>query len=574
MLASGITDPGIQGLPSNDGLSKKLLDNNDSSQSTELNDSTNVDSKIEKNKATRADLVTLKFYDKENWLEEFCEVLFKVKERGSSIKLELYYGLIHFISCLYVLAVAPQQMIKADYKPLQTVTAVGLTSGVGCIVGGLFINLPFVLAPPTVISIFISVYLQSNGMGPAQGNAAVIYSGIALMALFYRPLGQFIAKLIPLPIQVGTALGVGMMTVLAGALEVKLVVPGDYTLLEFGPMTNEMIISLTGFVFICVALHYHVKGAFCIALITCSLLYFIVENDWPPSVYSKPTIEPLQYDSSHPNMIYLTLDLIFLYILYLNGLISAFSELADLKKEDGTTPRARWFYIVAGAATVISGLFSSVPILISPESSAGIKAGAKTGMSTVVCGILFILSVLVFAPLFEYVPAAGTSPLLMMVGVVLFQDVNRVNWRDIEDAAPAFVVLFFIPFTYSIINGISLGYLVYIIIGFFTGSLFIRFKEILFFYIPSARQWKFLKVPPLDDEASVLTDSKSYGSGFSSGGGGGSSTSVRESRRRSMSKTLDLECGMISGDVNNLSHLQFYNRESLRSIDHVSLSAR
>jgi hypothetical protein len=170
-----VIDSNIQSLPQNEGLSKKLLDSRSNSDSPTA--SADPQFKSERQKPTRADLVTLEFYDKENWIEDFCEVLFKVKERGSTIKMEIYYGLIHFISCLYVLAVAPQQMVKADYKPLQTVTAVGLTSGVGCIVGGLFINLPFVLAPPTVISIFIAVYLQSNGMGPAQGNAAVIYSG-------------------------------------------------------------------------------------------------------------------------------------------------------------------------------------------------------------------------------------------------------------------------------------------------------------------------------------------------------------------------------------------------------------
>jgi hypothetical protein len=80
-----------------------------------------------------------------------------------------------------------------------------------------------------------------------------------------------------------------------------------------------MVICLTGFVFICVALYYHVKGAFCIALLGCSLLYFCVSGDWPPSVYSSPTVEPLQYDDSHPLTAYLTFDLLFLYILYLNG---------------------------------------------------------------------------------------------------------------------------------------------------------------------------------------------------------------------------------------------------------------
>ena len=169
-------------------------------------------------------------------------------------------------------------------------------------------------------------------------------------------------------------------------------------------------------------------------------------------------------------------DLIFLYILYLSGLIPTFTDLSGLQRPDGTTPRGRWFFIIAGVMTILSGLFTSAPILISPESSAGIKAGAKTGLSTVVCGLLFLLTIF-FSPVFRAVPAAATSPILMMIGIILFQDVNRINWKDMEDAATAFVVVFFIPFTYSIINGVVIGYVVYIIMCIFTGTLRKRFIE-------------------------------------------------------------------------------------------------
>lgn len=108
------------------------------------------------------------------------------------------------------------------------------------------------------------------------------------------------------------------------------------------------------------------------------------------------------------------------------------------------------------------------PILVSPESAAGIKAGARTGLSTVVCGILFGISVF-FWPLFKAVPAAGTAPLLIIVGVVLFNNVKRVDWTEMKNAVPAYCVLFFIPFTYSILRGVAFGYVVYIFITLFTG---------------------------------------------------------------------------------------------------------
>jgi AGZA family xanthine/uracil permease-like MFS transporter len=102
--------------------------------------------------------------------------------------------------------------------------------------------------------------------------------------------------------------------------------------------------------------------------------------------------------------------------------------------------------------TIASGLLSSAPILVSPESASSIKEGAKTGLSAVVAGVLFLIASL-FSPIFEHVPGAGTSPILIMIGVILLQNVARIDWRNITNAAPAFVVLFYIPFTYSIIQG-------------------------------------------------------------------------------------------------------------------------
>ena len=104
-------------------------------------------------------------------------------------------------------------------------------------------------------------------------------------------------------------------------------------------------------------------------------------------------------------------------------------------------------------------MFTGVPILLSPEGAAAIKEGAKTGLSTIVCGILFLLSAF-FAPVFESIPSAGTAPILMMVGALLFQNVSRIEWGSITESVPAFVVLFFIPFTFSLIEGILIGYTV------------------------------------------------------------------------------------------------------------------
>jgi len=188
------------------------------------------------------------------------------------------------------------------------------------------------------------------------------------------------------------------------------------------------------------------------------------------------------------------MDLAFLYILTLNGLSRSMSDLAHLTKEDGTIPRGRWLFVVCGVATIFSGFNSGPPIIISPESAAGIKAGAKTGLSTLVCGILFAIATF-FGPLFADIPAAGTAPLLLMVGVLLFQNVKRIDWHEVQYSVPAFCTLFFIPFTYSILRGVAFGYVTFILLGFFTGNLYQDTYALLRAYSPVKVMEEVKKAP-------------------------------------------------------------------------------
>jgi AGZA family xanthine/uracil permease-like MFS transporter len=416
------------------------------------------------------------FWRKENWLAELCEILFKVKSRGSSIQLELYFGVIHFVSCSYALVVIPQQLVKAGYSSRESVVTTAICSGLGSILCGLVANLPFVIAPPTVVSIYLVVFLREETLNYMHGNAAVIASGAVLMLFGYKPLTNLVGKLIPLPIQVGTAVGIGLLTALAGALEIKLVQSGQYTMLTRGVVSPEVVIAISGVVMISAAIHYHVRGAFCLGLICCTLAWWVYTGEWPDQVFSMPAVNVTNFSGFTAEFTPpLAGDMVFLYVLYLSGIITSLSELGKLSEQgrdgaDAHAPRTRWVYVISGLMTVISGFLCGPPILISPESAAGIKAGAKTGLSTLVCGCLFLVSVY-FADVFQHVPHAGTSPVLLMIGTLLFQNVNRIDWTDIKDAAPAFCVLFFIPFMYSVVEGVTVGYYVYLLVGLFTGDL-------------------------------------------------------------------------------------------------------
>jgi len=447
-------------------------------------------------------------------LEEKLTIWFELKERETTISLEVLTGVVQFVGCLYVLPVCSSQMRSAGYSKSASLTATALSISFGCIVASYFTNLPFVIAPPTSVSIFLSVSVQQSELSPQSGDLAVILSGIALLLIgVYKPLAQFIARLIPSSIQAGTQVGIGLITALAGAVELGLVVRGKYTILELGPLTAQLAIGLIAVVIIGVAMHFHFKGAFVLGLFFGSVVYWSWADQWPLAFASLPQFEFMQECSINWTLLGLVFNLTFLYILALNGLARSLSDLAEITNENGSIPRGSWLFIMCGAATVFSGLLGGPPILISPESAAGIKAGARTGLSTLIAGVLFGSSVF-FTPFFAHVPAAGTSPLLLLVGMLLFQNVSRIKWKSTRESLSAFFVLLLIPFTYSVICGIGFGYAVYVVVGCFSGELIRDVRKFVVDYSPWQDASMFIGALPTEEDEAESVD-----------GGGGRSES-------------------------------------------------
>lgn len=417
-------------------------------------------------------------------LRESLEFHFQLSDRGTTIEKELYAGFVQFVSCIYILPVVSRQLESAGYHRAQLVIATATVCAMGCILSSYTTNLPFVVAPPTSVSIFLAVALQRNKQTREQGDTAVVLSGLCLLLIgVFRSASRFVTRLIPDSIQASTAVGIGLITALAGAIEIGLVVQGDYTLLAMGEITPAILIGGVALLTIAVSQHYHFKGSFILGLAVGSSLYWLYDpSSRPTAIAAFPRFDLDTEFGINSNILFLVCNLIFLYILTLNGLARSFSDLAGITNEQsGTIPRGNWLFIICGITTILSGLLSGPPILISPESAAGIKAGARTGLSTLVAGLLFFVSIF-YSPLFSQIPASGTSPLLFLVGMVLFQNVARINWSQPRESISAFFVLLLIPFTYSIICGVSFGYIVFVAVGLLTGDAWTDLRRLLDFY--------------------------------------------------------------------------------------------
>lgn len=172
-------------------------------------------------------------------IASILEDIFHIEERGSTIRNELFCGVVHFFACMYVIPVIPGQMAKAGYHIINFATACSAMSALGCFLAGFLTNLPIVVSPLAAVSVFVSVYLRSYNLSPHVGNLAVVYAGVCLTILgLLRPLTMLFYKLIPTCIQIALGISIGFLVALAGAVEVGLVVRGTYSILDMGQITH------------------------------------------------------------------------------------------------------------------------------------------------------------------------------------------------------------------------------------------------------------------------------------------------------------------------------------------------
>eukprot|EP01040_Poterioochromonas_malhamensis_P015317 gene15317-17128_t len=417
-------------------------------------------------------------------LEDFFECI----RCGSSVELEFFAGLINFFSCTYVLAVVPPQMATAGYDSQTSAAVISLITGLGSIFCGIVTNTPLIVAPTTAVSIYFVSNLQQYSLSAHDGNMVVAYVGIAIVLLgIIGPLARLISKLIPNYIQIGTTVGIGLITSLSGYQEIGIVEQGRYTLLSVGKITDEICIAISGLIVIAILVYYHSKVAYLIGIIWGTFFWWTSQNLWPTEWASAPTFTGDFFGAiTNTDGILFTFEMIFLIILTLFGLAKALCALADISPTYEAIPKGRILLIVVGIANIVSGLMYGPPIILSPECASGIKAGGRTGLSACVAGILFLLSIF-FAPLFTSIPAAATSPVLIMIGMILFQNVKSIEFSTKYGIA-AFVCLTLIPFTDSIIAGIGFGYVTFTIISILNGDAKGWIKMFFKFYFPSSSE--------------------------------------------------------------------------------------
>lgn len=408
--------------------------------------------------------------------ENMLERLFKLSENKTSFRTEVLAGVTTFLTMCYIIIVNPMILSETGMDHGAVFVATCLAAAIGCFVMGLIANYPIALAPGMGLNAFFT-YSVCLGMGVPWQTAlgAVFVSGLVFIAISLFKIREAIVNAIPMSLKLAIGGGIGLFLALIALKNAGIIVDNPATLVGLGDLKQpSVLLALFGFLMVVVMHHFKVRGSIIISILVLTAISAAMGlSEFKGVVGAVPSIAPTFMQMDFEGLFTASLiGVIFVFFLVdlfdSTGTLVGVSHRAGLLK-DGKLPRLKKALfadssaIVAGAAL---GTSSTTPYI---ESSAGVAAGGRTGLTTVIVGLLFI-ACLFFAPLAQSVPGFATAPALLFVGVLMIQGIVHIDWNDITEAVPAFLTIVFMPFTYSIADGIAMGFISYALIKLLTGQ--------------------------------------------------------------------------------------------------------
>ena len=404
------------------------------------------------------------------------ERLFKLSENKTTFRTEILAGVTTFLTMCYIIIVNPMILSETGMDHGAVFVATCLAAAIGCLVMGIVANYPIALAPGMGLNAYFT-YSVCLGMGvPWQtALAAVFVSGIIFIAISMFKIREAIVNAIPMSLKLAIGGGIGLFLALIALKNAGVIVDNPATLVGLGDLKQpSVLLALLGFLMVVVMHHFKVRGAIIISILVLTAISAALGlSEFKGVVGEIPSIAPTFMQMDFEGLFTASLiGVIFVFFLVdlfdSTGTLVGVSHRAGLL-QDGKLPRLKKALfadssaIVAGAAL---GTSSTTPYI---ESSAGVAAGGRTGLTAVIVGLLFI-ACLFLAPLAQSVPGFATAPALLFVGVLMIQGIVHIDWDDITEAVPAFLTLVFMPFTYSIADGIAMGFISYALIKLLTGK--------------------------------------------------------------------------------------------------------
>jgi AGZA family xanthine/uracil permease-like MFS transporter len=412
------------------------------------------------------------------------EKLFQLQKNGTTVQREILAGLTTFLTMAYILAVNPGMLglIGNGMTPGAVFTATAIASAIATLCMAFMANLPVALAPGMGLNAFFT-FTVVMGMGYSWQLAltAVFVEGILFIVLSLLNIREAIIKAIPANLKKAVAVGIGLFIALIGFSNAGIVVNDAGTIIGLGNLSQpHPLLAIVGFIIIMILYVLKIPGAILIGILATTVIGIplgvtSVSSGWSP--FGVPSA-PLFFQFDFTNILTFKFFTVFFTFLFVDifdtvGTLVGVTTQAGIIDRDGNIPRAKQALLSDAIGTVAGAALGTSTVTSYIESSAGVAAGGRTGLTSLTTGILFLLA-LVLSPLFLLIPASATAPALVFVGFLMMAPVVGIDFKDPTEGIPAFLAIVMMPFSYSIAEGIVYGVLSYVLLKAASG----KFRDI------------------------------------------------------------------------------------------------
>ena len=411
-------------------------------------------------------------------MSSILEKFFHLKSNGTSVKQELLAGFTTFITMAYIIFVNPQMMSASGMDYGASFVGTCLAAALACIVMGLYSNWPVALAPGMGLNAFFT-YTVVGEMGYSWEVAlgAVFLAGILFVIMSVTPLRKWMLESIPLNLRIAMGSGVGLFIGFIGLKSGGIIIANEATFVSLGNfMQIETFLSAAGFLLIAVLASRNITGAILIGVLAVTCLGLIFNNiQFQGLVSYPPSIAPifLKLDilgALDVAMVSVIISFLFVNLFDTAGTLLGVANRAKLTDETGTIKNFDKALKADSGSSVAGSFFGCSPVTSYVESSAGVEAGGRTGLTAIFVGALFLVAIF-FSPLAAIVPPYATAGALIYVAILMLSGMEKLDWSDFTELLPALIMIIMIPLTFSIANGIALGFISYVVMKIFTGDI-------------------------------------------------------------------------------------------------------
>ena len=411
-------------------------------------------------------------------LDKFFGITFS----GSTVKREIIAGLTTFMTMSYIIFVNPDILSNSGMPRDALITATCLAAAFASILMGLYANYPIGLATSMTSNVFFAfVIVKSMGLSWQEASAAVFIVGVLFIFITVGRIRELIMDAIPISLKMGIPAGIGIFLMFIGLQSAGIIVNNDATLVTYGDFHNiNMLLSIFGLLLMIILHIRKVTGAILISIVVVTIISIPLGlTKMPDGIVSvPPSAAPVffQMDFSNilnSNFLMAVFTMLFMAVFDTIGTLMGVAQRAGFVDEKGNMLRAKKAFMADALGSTAGSIFGVSTVGAYIESITGVESGGRTGLTAVIIGLLFIFAMF-FSPLIQIVPSAATAPALIFVGILMFSVVEKINFKDWTELAPAVIAVIMTPLTYNIAMGIELSILAYVIIKAGTG----RYKEI------------------------------------------------------------------------------------------------